>query len=100
MTVFEALADRNRVRIMDSLAAGERSVGELVGEFELTQPAVSQHLRVLKEAGLVVSRAEAQKRIYRVSGEGLRDIDAWLTKYRKFWATELDALEQHLDANP
>ena len=100
MTVFEALADPTRVRILDLLAARERSVGELVAQFELTQPAVSQHLRVLREAGLVAARADAQRRIYRVSPAPLRRLDRWLARYRKFWAEELDALEHHLDRNP
>jgi DNA-binding transcriptional ArsR family regulator len=100
MTVFNALGDPTRVRILDLLSTRERSVGELVGEFELTQPAVSQHLRVLKEAGLVASRADAQRRVYRINAEPLRELDGWLEKYRKFWAEELDSLERHLDANP
>jgi DNA-binding transcriptional ArsR family regulator len=100
MTVFNALGDPTRIRILDLLSTRERSVGELVGEFELTQPAVSQHLRVLKEAGLVASRADAQRRVYRINAEPLRELDGWLEKYRKFWAEELDSLERHLDANP
>ena len=100
MTVFEALADPTRVRILDLLAARERSVAELVAQFEVTQPAVSQHLRVLREAGLVAARADAQRRIYRVSPAPLRELDRWLEPYRKFWAEELDALERHLDRNP
>ena len=100
MTVFAALADPTRVRILDLLSRRERSVGELVDQFELTQPAVSQHLRVLKEAGLVASRAEAQRRVYSINPAPLRQLDRWLQRYRKFWAQELDALEQHLDRNP
>jgi DNA-binding transcriptional ArsR family regulator len=100
MTVFAALADPTRVRILDLLSKRERAVGELVREFELSQPAVSQHLRVLKEAGLVASRADAQRRIYRVNPAPLRQLDRWLQRYRKFWASELDALERHLDRNP
>jgi DNA-binding transcriptional ArsR family regulator len=100
MLVFTALADPTRARILDLLRERERSVGELVDEFDLTQPAVSQHLRVLREAGLVSSRAVAQRRLYRINGAPLRELDAWLQQYRKFWASELDALEQHLDSNP
>jgi DNA-binding transcriptional ArsR family regulator len=100
MTVFAALSDPTRVRILDLLAKRERSVGELVEQFDLTQPAVSQHLKVLKEAGLVASTAIAQRRVYRVQAKPLRELDSWLQKYRKFWASELDALEQHLDAHP
>jgi DNA-binding transcriptional ArsR family regulator len=100
MTIFAALADPTRVRILDLLRERERSVGELVQEFRLSQPAVSQHLRVLKEAGVVASRADAQRRLYRIQPKPLRDLDGWLQKYRKFWADELDSLERHLDANP
>ena len=100
MTVFAALADPTRVRILDLLARRERSVGELVNQFDLTQPAVSQHLRVLKEAGLVASRAEAQRRVYSINPTPLRQLDRWLQRYRKFWAEELDSLERHLDRNP
>jgi DNA-binding transcriptional ArsR family regulator len=100
MTVFAALADPTRVRILDLLSTRERSVGELVDRFELSQPAVSQHLRVLKEAGLVASRAEAQRRVYSINPAPLRQIDRWLQRYRKFWAAELESLERHLDRNP
>ena len=100
MTVFAALADPTRVRILDLLSRRERSVGELVDQFDLTQPAVSQHLRVLKEAGLVASRAEAQRRVYSINPAPLRQLDRWLQRYRKFWADELDSLERHLDRNP
>lgn len=100
MTVFAALSDPTRVRILDLLSRRERSVGELVDQFELTQPAVSQHLRVLKEAGLVASRAEAQRRVYSINPAPLRQLDRWLQRYRKLWADDLDALERHLDRNP
>jgi DNA-binding transcriptional ArsR family regulator len=100
MTVFAALADPTRVRILDLLSRRERSVGELVDQFDLTQPAVSQHLRVLKEAGLVASRAEAQRRVYSINPAPLRQLDRWLQRYRKLWAEELDSLERHLDRNP
>jgi DNA-binding transcriptional ArsR family regulator len=100
MTVFAALADPTRVRILDLLRARERSVGELVGEFQLSQPAISQHLRVLKDAGVVSSRADAQRRVYAIRAEPLRELDQWLQQYRKFWTEELDALERHLDAHP
>jgi DNA-binding transcriptional ArsR family regulator len=100
MTVFAALADPTRVRILDLLSKRERSVGELVDQFELTQPAVSQHLRVLKDAGLVASRAEAQRRVYSINPAPLRQLDHWLRRYRKFWAEEMDSLERHLDDVP
>jgi len=75
-------------------------VGELVEQFQISQPAVSQHLRVLKDAGLVASRPVAQRRVYSINPEPLRALDAWLEPYRRFWAVELDALERHLDENP
>jgi DNA-binding transcriptional ArsR family regulator len=100
MTVFAALADPTRVRILDLLRDRERSVGELVGEFRLSQPAISQHLRVLKDAGVVSSRADAQRRVYAIRAEPLRELDQWLQKYRKFWSRELDSLERHLDEHP
>jgi DNA-binding transcriptional ArsR family regulator len=100
MSVFAALSDPSRVRILDLLRARERSVGEIVEQFDISQPAVSQHLRVLKEAGLVASRALAQRRIYSINPAPLRELDAWLEPYRRFWAAELDALERHLDASP
>ncbi len=97
VTTFAALADPTRVRILDLLCRRERSVGELVREFAVTQSAISQHLRVLRDAGLVDSRAVAQQRVYRISPEPLRQLDGWLQTYRKFWATELDSLARHLD---
>ena len=100
MTVFTALADPTRLRILDLLCKHDRSVGELVEQFDLTQPAVSQHLKVLKDAGLVASRAHAQQRIYSVNPKPLRELDSWLQKYRKFWAVKLDSLENHLDRRP
>ena len=100
MTVFSALGDETRVGILELLRERERSVGELVNAFDLTQPAISQHLRVLKAAGLVSSRAEAQRRVYRIEPAPLRELDAWLSRYRKFWAQELDALEAHLHEHP
>jgi DNA-binding transcriptional ArsR family regulator len=95
--VIEVLAEPNRRRILELLRDGERPVGELVERMQLTQPAVSKHLRVLKEAGLVAVRADAQRRLYRVRPEPLADLDAWLEPYRKLWSKSLDRLEQHLD---
>jgi DNA-binding transcriptional ArsR family regulator len=97
MNAFAALADPTRAQIVDTLAAGERTAGELGALFPLSQPAISQHLRVLREAGLVVARREAQRRIYRLDARPLRDIDRWLDRYRRFWASRLDNLERHLD---
>jgi DNA-binding transcriptional ArsR family regulator len=98
MSVFEVLAEPNRRRILDLLRPSECSVGELVEQLELTQPAVSKHLRVLREAGLVEVRVAAQRRLYRVRSEPLRAIDDWLGPYRALWAASLDDLERHLDA--
>jgi len=94
---FEAIAEPNRRRILDLLVSAERPVGELVAALGVSQPAVSKHLRVLREAGLVEVRGEAQRRLYRVRPEPLRDLDAWLEPYRRLWAARLDALEEHLD---
>jgi DNA-binding transcriptional ArsR family regulator len=95
-TTFEVLAESNRRSILDLLLAAERPVGELVEAMAVSQPAVSKHLRVLRQAGLVECRADAQRRIYRVRTEPLRIVDEWLGPYRKLWASRLDALEQHL----
>lgn len=97
-TTFEVLAEPNRRRILDLLLADERAVGELVEALSVSQPAVSKHLGVLRRAGLVEARADKQRRIYRVRPEPLRDLDAWLRPYRELWASRLDALERHLDA--
>jgi DNA-binding transcriptional ArsR family regulator len=94
---FEVLAEPNRRHILDLLRAAERPVGELVGALALSQPAVSKHLRVLRDAGLVESRVDAQRRLYRLQPEPLRDVDAWLAPYRQLWSDRLDALERHLD---
>ncbi|HEX6673708.1 MAG TPA: metalloregulator ArsR/SmtB family transcription factor [Actinomycetes bacterium] len=99
-TPFEVLAEPNRRRILDLLRASERPVGALVDELGISQPAVSKHLRVLREAGLVEVRSDAQRRLYRVRAEPLQAIDAWLEPYRMLWASRLDDLERHLDAMP
>jgi len=98
MSAFEVLAEPNRRRILDLLREGERPVGELVGALPLSQPAVSKHLRVLREAGLVEARVEAQRRLYRVCAEQMREIDDWIAPYRALWAESLDALARHLDS--
>jgi DNA-binding transcriptional ArsR family regulator len=95
---FMVLAEPHRRRILDLLLHEERPVGDLVADLALSQPAVSKHLRVLREAGLVEVRAVAQRRLYRVRPEPLRDIDDWLAPYRRLWAERLDALQAHLDA--
>jgi len=96
-STFEVLAEPTRRRILDLLRDGERSVGELVDRLTLSQPGVSKHLRVLRDAGLVHVRIEAQRRWYGLQPEPLTEIDAWLEPYRRLWAQHLDALEQHLD---
>ena len=98
MSVFDVLAEPNRRRILDLLRASERPVGELVESLELSQPAVSKHLRILREAGLVEVRADAQRRVYRVHAEPLRTVEEWLRPYRRMWASHLDELERHLDS--
>ena len=101
MDVFVAVAEPTRRAILDLLAERERSAGELVAAFPaLTQPAVSRHLRVLLDVGLVEVRPEAQRRIYALRPERLAELEVWLRRYRRFWADRLDALERHLDARP
>ncbi len=97
---FDVLAEPNRRRILDLLLTAERPVGELVAELSVSQPAVSKHLRVLREAGLVDVRSDAQRRLYRVRAEPLRAVDEWLAPYRRMWNARLDDLERHLDAMP
>ncbi len=97
MSTFEVLAEPQRRRILDLLRQGESPVGGLVQRLELSQPAVSKHLRVLRDAGLVESRIDAQRRVYRLRPEPLQAIDAWLAPYRELWSTSLDRLERHLD---
>jgi len=97
VTTFEVLTDANRRRILDLLRERERAVGELVEEIGISQPGVSKHLRVLREAGLVEARADAQRRLYALRAEPLEEVDAWLAPYRRFWAGRLDDLERHLD---
>jgi DNA-binding transcriptional ArsR family regulator len=94
--VFEVLAEESRRRILDLLTEDERAVGDLVGLLALSQPAVSKHLKILREAGLVQSRSDAQRRLYRVSPGPLREVDEWLAPYRRQWAGHLNALERHL----
>jgi DNA-binding transcriptional ArsR family regulator len=98
--MFEVLAEPRRREILDLLRSGEQPVGDLVRQLTLTQPAVSKHLKVLREAGLVEVRQDAQRRWYRLRPEPLAEIDAWLAPYRRLWNAHLDALERHLDAMP
>lgn len=96
-STFEVLAEPRRREILDLLRVRELPVGDLVARLALTQPAVSKHLKVLREAGLVEVRHDAQRRWYRLRAEPLAEIDAWLEPYRAYWNTTLDALERHLD---
>jgi DNA-binding transcriptional ArsR family regulator len=96
-TTFDVLAEASRRDILDLLREGERSVGELVDHLALSQPGVSKHLRVLRDAGLVAVRPAGQRRLYELRAEPLAEIDAWLDPYRRFWSSRLDALERHLD---
>jgi len=95
--VFETLAEPNRRRILDLLRAGELPSGMLGDQLSLSQPNVSKHLRVLREAELVQVRQDGQRRLYSLNAARLASIDAWLAPYRRFWAEKLDALEDHLD---
>lgn len=96
--MFSAVAEPTRREVLSLLAQGERSAGELVDAFpHLTQPAVSRHLRVLRDAHLVEARPRAQQRIYTLRPERLRELDQWVSRYRPFWSDSLDSLEDHLD---
>src|ERR1019366_6543155 len=97
LIAFDELAEPNRRAILDLLRDGERAVGDLVDRLNVSQPAVSKHLRVLKEAGLVEARTDAQRRLYRICPEPLEALDDWLEPYRRYWTTRLDQLESHLD---
>ena len=99
-TAFDVLAEPNRRRILDLLRMEERPVGDLVGALALSQPAVSKHLRVLRDAGLVDVRTDAQRRLYRVRPNPLREVADWLEPYRAMWEARLDDLERHLDVMP
>src|SRR5262245_48629368 len=94
---FSIVAEPNRRAILGLLLAAERSVGEIERELRLPQPSVSKHLRVLRDAGFVESRIEAQRRLYRLRPEPLMELDAWLAPFRRFWSKHVDALAQHLD---
>ena len=96
-TTFDAIADPTRRRVLRLLAEGERTAGELAAAFTTSRPAVSRHLRVLREVGLVRVRPRAQERVYTLDPAPLEDVDAWLASLRAFWEPRLDALERHLD---
>ena len=95
--VFLALANPVRRELLEILTRQQLSAGELSDRFELSRPAVAEHLKVLRDAGLVEVRRDAQRRLYRLRAEPLMDIDAWLEPYRAHWAGRLDALEHHLE---
>jgi DNA-binding transcriptional ArsR family regulator len=97
MTPFEALAEPNRRRILDMLRVGERPAGDLVDALSISQPGVSKHLKLLREAGLIRMRADGQRRLYSLKPDSLAEVEAWLAPYREAWATRLDALERHLE---
>lgn len=94
---FQALAEPRRLAIMELLRDGEKSVGELAERLDASQPAVSKHLRALKQAGLVEVRPNAQQRFYRIRAEPLAEVDDWLAQYRRLWTRSLDRLEAHLE---
>jgi DNA-binding transcriptional ArsR family regulator len=96
-STFTILAEPNRRAILSLLLTSERSVGEMEQALKLSQPSVSKHLRVLKDAGFVESRIDAQKRVYSLRPEPLMELDAWLVPFRRFWSKHVDALERHLD---
>jgi DNA-binding transcriptional ArsR family regulator len=96
-SVFEILAEPNRRAMLSLLIASELSVGEIERELGMPQPTVSKHLRVLREAGFVEATVDAQRRLYRLKPEPLRELEAWLAPFRRFWSGHVDALERHLD---
>jgi DNA-binding transcriptional ArsR family regulator len=96
-SVFEVIAEPNRRAILNLLVSSQQSVGEIERQLQMSQPAVSKHLRVLREAGFVEATVEAQRRLYRLRPEPLQEVDAWLTPFRRFWSAHVDALERHLD---
>lgn len=96
-SAFVIIAEPNRRAILGLLASSEQCVGDIERQLRMPQPAVSKHLRVLREAGFVESRTEAQRRLYRLNPEPLKELDDWLVPFRRFWSKHLDALEKHLD---
>ena len=95
--MFEIIAEPNRRAILSLLVSSEQSVGEIERQLRMSQPAVSKHLRVLRDAGFVESTVDAQRRFYRLKPEPFRQLDAWLDQFRRFWSTHIDALERYLD---
>jgi DNA-binding transcriptional ArsR family regulator len=96
-SAFVIIAEPSRRAILSLLASSEQCVGDIERQLRMPQPAVSKHLRVLREAGFVESRTEAQRRLYRLTPEPLKELDDWLVPFRRFWSRHVDALEKHLD---
>jgi len=96
-SAFEIIAEPNRRAILTLLVSAQQSVGEIERRLRMSQPAVSKHLRVLRDAGFVESTVDAQRRLYRLRPEPFQEVDAWLAQFRKFWSAHIDALERHLD---
>jgi DNA-binding transcriptional ArsR family regulator len=96
-SVFEIIAESNRRAILSLLVSSQPSVGEIERRLHMSQPAVSKHLRVLRDAGFVESTVDAQRRLYRLRPEPLQELDAWLAQFRRFWSAHIDALARHLD---
>ena len=96
-SAFEIIAEPNRRAILSLLVLSQQSVGEIERQLRMPQPTVSKHLRVLRDAGFVESTVDAQRRLYRLKPEPLRQVDAWLAQFRRFWSVHIDALERHLD---
>src|SRR5262252_9555058 len=96
-SVFDIIAEPNRRAILSLLVSSEQSVGEIERQLGMTQPTVSKHLRVLREAGVVEAIVDAQRRVYRLTPEPLQELEAWLAPFRRFWSAHVDALERHLD---
>ena len=95
--MFEIIAEPNRRAILNLLVSSQQSVGEIERQLRMPQPTVSKHLRVLREAGFVESKVDAQRRLYRLKPEPFQQVDAWLEPFRRFWSAHVDALERHLD---
>ena len=97
-SAFAIIAEPNRRAILSLLVSSEQSVGDIERQLRMSQPTVSKHLRVLREAGLVEATVDAQRRLYRLRPEPLQEVDAWLAQFRQFWSARVDALERHLDS--
>ena len=96
-SIFEIVAEPNRRAILSLLVSSQQSVGEIERQLRMTQPTVSKHLRVLRDAGFVESTVDAQRRLYRLKPEPFQELDTWLAQFRRFWSVHIDALERHLD---